>query len=178
MAPTALTVADVRSGAFLSEGVRPQYADDGTPTDADCILFTDTPSHGVRMARGGKVLDERWYPCPDGAVFSLVDVCTNVVGTTPDFVELPLAQSRFVQASFAERFGQSVFSYQLSPVPLAVRALDAPPSDATCGCRLEIHDYTDNAHWLAMAEINPRGGHAVASVPLPDNDWLIYAKVA
>lgn len=54
---------------------------------------------------------------------------------------------------------------------------NAAPSDGTCGCRAEIHAVATSSHAMTYAELNPRGGRAFASVPLPDADWLIYAKV-
>lgn len=174
---SGVVVADVPSAAFVLEGVRPRIDQaTGEETGAPCFPFTDEPVHGVRMVQRGQLLDERWYPAPDGAVFSLATVCDSNVGSSAVMVELPLATSRNVQTSLVQRFGQQVFCTQVAPVPLALRVLDAPPSDANCGCRLDIRRVADASHWMAYDEFNPRGGHAIASVPLPDHDWLIYAK--
>jgi hypothetical protein len=176
--PSGMLVADVRSGAFVGEGVRPRVdAATGDDTGAACYPFTVNPVHGVRMWRGGVLLDESWYPAPDGAVFSIAGICDNSVGSSAVFVELPLAASRNVQVYQAERLGGRVLCTQVGPVPLALRFLDAVPADATCGCRAEIHAVVSAAHWMTYAELAPRGGRAIANVPLPANDWLIYAKV-
>lgn len=176
--PSGVLVADVISGTFVGEGVRPRIdAATGDDTGAACYPFTANPVHGVRMWRGGALLDESWYAAPDGAVFSLASVCDNSIGSSVVFVELPLAASRNVQCYLADRLGARVFSTQVAPLPLALRFLDAAPADATCGCRVEIHAVANNSHAMTYAELNPRGGRAVSSVPLPDADWLIYAKV-
>jgi hypothetical protein len=176
--PSGVLVADVISGTFVGEGVRPRIdAATGDDTGAACYPFTANPVHGVRMWRGGALLDESWYAAPDGAVFSLASVCDNSIGSSVVFVELPLAASRNVQCYLADRLGARVFSTQVAPLPLALRFLDAAPADATCGCRVEIHAVANNSHAMSYAELNPRGGRAVSSVPLPDADWLIYAKV-
>src|SRR5574337_974685 len=120
--------------------------------------------------------DERIVPDIE-EVFSLASICDSSMGSSAVFVELPLAASRNVQCYLAERLGARVFSTQVSPLPLALRFLNAVPADATCGCRAEIHAVANASHAMTYAELNPRGGRAVASVPLPDADWLIYAKV-
>lgn len=176
--PSGVIVADVTAAAFVLEGVRPRInMADGQETGAACYPFTDLPVHGVRMVRAGYLLDESWYPAPDGAVFSLASVCDSSVGSSAVLVELPLAASRNVQAYHAQRFGETVFSTQVAPVAQALLFLDAPPSDDSCGCRMDIQRVADASHLMAFNEWNPRGGHAVSSVGLPDNDWLIYSKV-
>lgn len=176
--PSGIQVADVPAAAFSSDGTRPRFnQSDGSSTDPACFPFTAELVQGVRMMRAGTLLDETWYPAPDGVVFSGLGICDNSPpGSNVAVVLLPLASSRTVQAYYAERFGNYVFCTQVSPVPQAVSVLDAPPSDATCGCQVEIHKLAANSHLMALGEWNPRGGRAFASVPLPNHDWLIYAK--
>jgi hypothetical protein len=174
----AIAVADVSTGAFVGEGVLPLVdATSGQLTGAPCYPFTASAVLGVRMWRNGSLLDESWYPAPDGAVFTLSTVCDNTFGGSVSFVDLPLATSRNVQTFLAERLGASVFSTQVGPLPQTLRFLNAAPNDTSCGCRVEIHSVISSSHWMAMNELNPRGGRAIANIPMPVSDWLIYAKV-
>lgn len=175
--PSGVLVADVRTAAFALEGVRPRIdMATGDDTGAACYPFTDELVHGVRMIQRGRLLDESWYPAPDGAVFSLAMVCDSSVGSSAVLVELPLAVSRNVQAALVTRFNQQVFCTQVAPLSQAILMLDAPPDDVSCGCRMDIEKVFSASHWMTYSEFNSRGGHAIASVPLPDNHWLIYAK--
>ncbi len=175
--PTGIVCTDLRDGVFTCEGVHPRTDINGGAIDAACYPFTESPVHGVRMARRGTQLDLSWYPCPDGVVFSLGSVCDNAIGSTTVFVELPLAMSRTMQSYYANRYGQYVYSYTVAPVPQAVTVLNDAPDDPTCGCRLEIHQILTDSHTLDYSEVAPRGGHTSSQVPLPAADWLIYTKV-
>jgi hypothetical protein len=175
--PSGVSVADVNTGAFVLEGVKPRIdMMTGGDTGAPCFPYTAELVHGVRMVQRGTLLDETWYPAPDGVVFSLATVCDSSVGGSGVFVELPLATSRNVQTHLVNRFGQQIFCSQSSPLPQTVLVLNAPPSDVNCGCRLDIQRVVDASHWLTYGELNPRGGRAFSDVLLPDHDWLIYAK--
>lgn len=176
-------VADVRRGAFVVDGMRPRvlYADAGgggtaNPDYASCWPFTTALVHGMRMFLDGALVDEHWYPVPDGAVIAPEMACNvHEAGSSAAQVYLPLAAP--TQVHWAERFGQYVFTAQCSPVPLTVRVRDNAIPDGLCDCTVSAWDIADRSHWMTFADLNPRGGHAVASVPLPANDWLIYAKV-
>lgn len=176
-------VLDVVSGAFAAKVTRPRYRVD--PADAltlyaitrPCQQYTDEPVNGVRLFRHGAMLSEDWYPCPDGAIYTLRDRCfTSSTDAGALLVFLPLAASANVQGYYGQRLGQVLLSYQCAPVPGAALALSIAPDDAACGCQLTNAALAD-AHWLLATELNPRGGRAASSVPLPDGDWLIYSKV-
>jgi hypothetical protein len=131
------------------------------------------------MILDGVVQDEQWYPAPDGAVMAPAQACAvNGGGSSAAAVFLPLAMSANVQTYFAERFGQHVMATQVSPLPLAVRVRDDATPDGLCDCTVSVWDIAERAHYMTFAELNPRGGHAISTVPLPDCDWLKYAKVA
>lgn len=184
-APSDVLVADVRRGAFVVIGVQPEYKADGesNPGWTMCWPFTEAPMHGVRMYLDGAQQDERWFPAPDGTVVAPVYVCTiPQQGSVLYLTWLPPAASAMAQVYWSERDGEWVFCYQLSPVPQCCRVLDepspAPAPNDNCGCWVSSYDVLNRSHWMAASELNPRGGAALASVPLPDNDWLIFSKVA
>ncbi|MGC1549376.1 MAG: hypothetical protein WA777_12675 [Rhodanobacter sp.] len=189
-APSDVLIADVRRAAFAVAGMRPEYvvsADGGisgeNPEWQQCWPFTTSAAHGVRMFKDGEQISERWYPIPDGIVVCPIFSCTIPEEGYSNFLTwLPPAASGCVQVHWAQRFGEWVFSYQLSPVPQCCRVLGSHPPPAppynNCGCWVSSYDMTNNAAWMTFAELNPRGGYAMASVPLPDNDWLIFSKVA
>lgn len=182
-------VVDVVTGAFVSEGVHPMWfvnapadtADAVRNPDSVCFPFTDAPVHGVRMWRNTQLLDESWYPAPDGLVTSVVDSCIDRSDPAhPNglrIIWLPLAASGRVQSYLAENQGGSVFCTQVSPVPIAARFLDSVPNAPDCGCRQTTKQILEASHHMNYDELNPRGGRVIATVPLPDYDWLIYAKV-
>lgn len=176
-----LQVADVRSAAFVVEGMHPELMAETlepNPTYISCWPFTESLAHGVRMVRAGALMDERWYPIPDGAVVAPLLSCdVHDVGANAEATYLPLAASANVQTYWAERWGQYVFAYQVSPLPQAVPVRDNDTPDGLCECTVSAWDIADRTHSLAFSELAPRGGHAMASVPMPDHDWLIYTKV-
>jgi hypothetical protein len=188
--PSDVLVADVRQAAFVVAGMRPEFiaGESGgiigvNPDWQQCWPFTPANAHGVRMFKGGALIDEHWYPIPDGVVVCPVFTCTIPVEGSSDFLTwLSPANSATVQAYWVERFGEWIFSYQVSPVPQCCRVLSgdppvAPPPYTNCGCWVSTYDVINNAAWMTAAQLNPRGGRALASVPLPDHDWLIFSKV-
>lgn len=184
-----LQVLDVRSGAFLVEGTRARLQmNDGTgvsepnPDYEPCRTFTSTPVHGLRAWRGAALLTERWYPCPDGVVFQILDLCDSSTTGTPVFyvVEPARAMSRFVQGSFAQRGEDWVFSAQVSPQPAVSIVRDTGFADGHCGCQTSVDDYGTRAHFMAPDELFPRGGQFTSSFAMPSalaaGAWLLDAK--
>lgn len=195
--PVTVLVLDVNRGAFAALGMQPRFQVDTsqltsmdgpeggyggpvastTPTSVSCPVFTADPVDGVRLARSGQVLDESWYPNPDGALWFAAARCGKP--SDPRQVTLYRAVSHSVQGFHAERFGEHVVGYQVSPMPGAALVAGSLPSDATCGCEMTVAALAGGVslHLLTHAELSPRGGVAAASVPLPACDWLAYAKV-
>lgn len=183
--PSDIAVADVLSNSWVVGGMRPRSVKDSIQPNPDWIMcwpFTDVLAYGVRMYVSGNMLDERWFPIPDGVVVAPSLSCNSPqFNVASSLLWLPLAASVNLQAFHAKRFGETVFSYQHSPVPQASRVLDSNLPAASpynnCGCEVSYYDIGNRAHWMTYGEFNPRGGHTISSVPLPNNDWLIYAKV-
>lgn len=176
-------VLDVATATFALKQTRPRFnINPSSPSTVSlvpsypCQTFTAGAVNGVRLARGGDIVSEAWFAAPDGAVWSVNDLCYPTSADVTALVYLPLAASGHVQGFYAERHGRSVYGYQCSPIPKAVPALAAPPSASPCGCTLTPGDVA-GAPYLTNAALNPRGGRTVANVPLPDHDWLIYSKV-
>lgn len=176
-------VLDVASATFALKQTRPRFnIDPGSPGTLSlvpsypCQMFTAGGVNGVRLARGGSIVDETWFAAPDGAVWSVNDLCYPTSPDVTSLVYLPLAASGNVQGFCAMRHSRFMYGYQCSPMPKAVQALAAPPSASPCGCAATPDDVA-TAPYLLAAGLNSRGGKVVANVPLPDHDWLIYAKV-
>lgn len=171
--PVGPMVADVNTVSVVEEGFRPRWMEDGSanPAGGACIPFNAAEVFGVRMWRNGERVADDWYPMPDGVAASVDPLASGAI-----YTDLTLCASRNVQVSYAERFGGYVFSAQASPVPMALRVLDSAPSGPN-GCHMTLDQFLNGSHWMTYAELNPRGGRAIANVPLPQHDWLIYAKV-
>lgn len=177
-------VLDVRDAAFALKVSQPRFSVNPanavvgvTRLDVPCATYTGALVNGVRLCAKGAIVSDDWYPCPDGALWSTNDPCyPTLADVNAPQIYLPQAVSANVQGFYAKRFGEVVYGYQNAPVPNAAPLLSAEPSGSVCGCFAKPADF-DAASWLAYAQQAPRGGRVVATVPLPDNDWLIYAKV-
>lgn len=86
------------------------------------------------------------------------------------------SMSALMQVHYARRGGDYVFAVQVAPMPACMLVSGATPSPDSNGSF--IVGLLDNAAVSTTADLAPAGGIATASVPLPDNDWLIFAKVA
>jgi hypothetical protein len=176
-----LACSDVNSAAFTASGVHVYSVTDPTTGAVTvnpnyvCWPFTSNPAFGVRQFYKGQKVSEKWYGVPNGALVTGSPPCTLTGGA----VILNLANSFVVQPYWASRFGEYVFSYQVSPTPNATLFLAAPPIDppgSGCGCQPSSGDVPTMA-WMTNAQLAPFGGYTVASVTLPDMDWTIFAKV-
>jgi hypothetical protein len=187
---TGPLVLDVLSGSFALQAARPRFAlnvnSNADPTlppapelglvpDYPCQTFTSAPVHGVLLTSGGVIESEDWYPNPDGTLLTATNNCYPGATGATNFTFLPLAMSFAVQGFHVERFGEVVRGYQVSPAPGAAWEIGSIPSSPACGC-LTTDDDANGAAGLTYAEVLPRGGKAVSTLALPDNDWLIYAK--
>jgi len=183
--PDQALVLDVLSATFAVKLFRPRFSapsNDGSTTVSlaagfPCQNFTTNDVCGVMLMREGVVQSTEWYPNPDGAIWYLDYPCGLAGGSTLAFAYLPLAASAQVQGMFAERFGEHVFGYQVSPQPEATFYFSAEPSDTDCGCESKLSDIGSSTSGTA-AQLLPRGGKAFSSVSLPDGDWMMFAKVA
>lgn len=179
-------VADVNAAAFVAEGSIPKqevtdWSSNTATPNADhiaCMQFTGSLVHGVRMFKGGALVAEDWYPCPDGVVFQIFDLCNP---GSEQFANANLIENvcSFVQPYYAQRFGQWLFGYQLLPTGGFVR--NDATADGSCGCATSIDDFASRTHWWgAGAEtLTPRGGRITASFGLPTDlqgAWLMSAK--
>lgn len=173
----AAVVADVRSASFVVLGHRPWHEagvfSSGPPP---CRFFTDDAVCGGRIFKGGQMLRETWFANPDGFVPSVADTCYQDL-TTVSAVTLSQSTTQGIQAYYGKRFDGEVLSYQFSPVPQAATMLNSEPSGAACGCGITINQFFDSTHIMDYPEWAPRGGGSTSTIPLPDNDWLIYTKV-
>jgi hypothetical protein len=178
-------VLDVNSAAFALKATRPRFSisppnelTTAAVVDLPCQTFTTSPVAGVKLCRLGDVLYDDWYPSPDAALWAANDVCfIDLDNANSLTVGLPPAVSADVQGFYATRFDQLLFGYQCAPTPGATAMLGGPPSGSPCGCFVTTAAL-NAAHADPAAAVNPRGGRVVSTVPLPDHDWLIYAKVA
>ncbi|MDN5937283.1 MAG: hypothetical protein L0H83_01340, partial [Salinisphaera sp.] len=91
--------------------------------------------------------------------------------------------TRFLQGYYAERDGDWIFSYLLSPQPGLALVRDNSTPDVgvnDCECATSYQDYSSRTHLMAPAELAPRGGDWVSNFTVPVDagvDWFIYAKV-
>lgn len=176
-----VTCADVNNAAFVASGMHVYSIFDQATEQVVlnpnyvCWPFTSSPAFGVRQFMRGKRVSEAWYPVPNGTLVTGSPPCALVGGP----VTLALANSFCIQPYWASRFGEYVFSYQASPTPNATLMLAQPPiapPSTGCGCQPSSDDVATMT-WMTNAQLAPFGGHIVASVPLPDMDWSIFAKV-
>lgn len=196
-------VLDVRNTVIAAMGYRQRYAIDpqkmpvtqidvdteltfgfdyvkATPATPGCRYFTDDTVIATRLFRQGAQIDEHAWPSPDGVMWMDWGECYRGYNHASNLVHtmLPLAISRMVQGYYVERMGEWVAAYQVRPVPGWLWTLTEPLSDAYCDCILKSPQIgVVEMDMLAGPEVTVRGGAAVASVPLPDNDWLMFAKV-
>lgn len=190
-APGVVLVLDVNSATFACTlGVSAYKTDPSTwpnPSSGEalfytnpdylCQTFTTNNSIGVQLSHLGVVASTNWYPNPDGVLNTPFYPCINTGAPTGALSYLPLAASSTVQGFYANRFDETIYGYQIAPMPYAVPVLPSSPSGAnSCGCQYQLSELY-SAAWALYNQQAPRGGKAVSSVTLPENDWLIYAKV-
>lgn len=168
LVPSRTLVLDVQSGTFAVDGI----------TAGACWPFTADDVHGVKLCRRGAVVSTDYYPIPDGSVVSYASLPTTYSPspTMPaNWGELLFCQSATIQGYYSTRFGEVVYGYQLMPLPYCVLALNAAP--AGCAPTWQEALGTGTSHQMLGTEARPRGGKVVSTVPLPANDWLVFAKV-
>lgn len=185
-----LQCLDVRSGVFVADGTRARLRMDYTTgvgiantAFQPCRDHTSATVHGLKMWKGGVTKAEKWLPCPDGVVFQTLDLCdASTTGTPTNFIVVPArAMSQNVQASYAEKFGEWMFSAAVLPQPFCAVAmpLGYPVTASHCGCQTSVQDYAAYGAFVTPAQITPRGGAWRASIDVPydaTGDWLIDVK--